>query len=54
MDNNEAIYWLAIVKQANEGSKEAMDLLLQENELRSETGQPTIQEELKAVAERSK
>ena len=49
MDNNEAMYWLAILQQANEGSKEAMELLRQENELRTEMGQLMIQEELKAL-----
>ena len=46
MDNSEAMYWLAIVKQANEGNKEAQEMLRQENELRVESGQPTVQEEL--------
>ena len=54
MDNSEAMYWLAIVQQANKGDKEAVEVLRQENELRAETAQPTVQEELKAVAQRKK
>ena len=51
MDNSEAMYWLAILQQANEGSKEAQEMLQQENELRTENGQPTVQEELKEIVE---
>ena len=46
MDNKEAMFWLAILQQANEGSKEAQEMLQQENELRTESGQPTVQEAL--------
>ena len=46
MDNSEAMYWLAVVQQANEGSEEATEMLRQENELREETGQPTVEDEL--------
>ena len=46
MDNSEAMYWLAILQYANEGSSEAQEMLRKENELRSESGQPTVQEEL--------
>lgn len=51
MDNLEAMYWLAIIQQANEGDKEAQEMLQQENELRTETGQPTVQEALKEIVE---
>ena len=51
MDNSEAMYWLAILQQANEGSKEAGEMLRQENELRTEMGQPTVEEELKEMVE---
>ena len=51
MDNSEAMYWLAIVQQANEGSKEAQEMLQQENELRVESGQPTVQEALTEIVE---
>ncbi|MEB3373047.1 hypothetical protein SFC43_05160 [Bacteroides sp. CR5/BHMF/2] len=54
MDNSEAMYWLAILQQANEGSKEAMEILRQENELRTEMGQSMIQEELKALVNKAK
>ena len=46
MDNKEVMFWLAILQQANEGSKEAQEMLQQENELRTESGQPTVQEAL--------
>ena len=51
MDNKEAMYWLAILQQANSGSKEAQEMLQQENELRTETGQPTVQEALEEIVE---
>ena len=46
MDNGEAMYWLAVVRQANEGDKEAMEMLRQEDELRTEQGQMTVVDEL--------
>ena len=51
MDNKEAMYWLAILQQANDGSKEAQEMLRQENELRTESGQPTVQEALTYIVE---
>ena len=45
------MYWLAIVKQANEGSKEAQEMLQQENELRTAMSRMTIQQELKTIAD---
>ena len=51
MDNKEAMYWLAILQQANDGSSEAQEMLRQENELRTESGQPTVQEALKQIVE---
>ena len=51
MDNKEVMFWLAILQQANEGSKEAQEMLLQENELRTESGQPTVQEALTEIVE---
>ena len=51
MDNKEAMFWLAILQQANEGSKEAQEMLQQENELRTESGQPTVQEALTYIVE---
>ena len=50
MDNGEAMYWLAVVQQANNGDKEAMEVLRQEDGFRTETGQPTVQEELEEIA----
>lgn len=40
------MYWLAVVRQANEGNKEAMEMLRQEDELRTEQGQMTVVDEL--------
>lgn len=54
MDNKEAMFWLAILQQANEGSKEAQEMLQQENELRTESGQPTVQEALRQKMEEAK
>ena len=54
MDNKEVMFWLAILQQANEGSKEAQEMLQQENELRTESGQPTVQEALKEKIEEAK
>ena len=51
MDNKEAMFWLAILQQANEVSKEAQEMLQQENELRGESGQPTVQEALTEIVE---
>ena len=51
MDNLEAMYWLAITQQAQEGDREAMELLRQEDALRTQTGQSTVQEALKQKAE---
>ena len=51
MDNKEAMYWLAILQQANDGSSEAQEMLRKENELRTESGQPTVQEALKQIVE---
>ena len=51
MDNKEVMFWLAILQQANEGSKEAQEMLQQENELRTESGQPTVQEALTEIVE---
>lgn len=53
MDNLEAMYWLAIVQQAKEGDKEAQELLRQEDEFRTEAGQPTVQEALRQKAEQA-
>ena len=51
MDNSEAMYWLAILQQANDGSSEAQEMLRQENELRTKSGQPTVQEALTEIVE---
>ena len=52
MDNAEAMYWLAVVRKANESSKEAGEMLRQENELRTEQGLRSVEEELKEMADK--
>lgn len=40
------MYWLAIVQQARKGDKEAMEVLRQEDEVRTEQGQLSVLMEL--------
>ena len=51
MDNKETMYWLAVLQQANEGNKEALETLQQEDEVRIAMGQKPIKEELKEKVE---
>ena len=53
MDNLEAMFWLATLRQAQKGDETARKHIEEENELRAEMNLPTIQEELKA-ADRAK
>ena len=53
MEQLEAIYWLAIINQANNQDKEAMELLQQENELRTEMGNPTVEQDLTEIVKRA-
>lgn len=52
-DNLEAMYWVAILRQANPGNKEAQETLQVENELRAQNNQPTVQEEFMTIVEES-
>ncbi len=51
MDNFEALFWVAMLKQANKGDEEAQESLRGVNEKRKAKGLPTIQEELRKLAE---
>ena len=53
MDNLEAMYWVAILRQANQGDKEAQETLQVENEQRAQNNQPTVQVELMEIVEES-
>ena len=44
--------WLATIQQAQKGDQESKEILEQENELRKEKGQMTVEEELKKMAEK--
>ena len=48
------MYWLAILRQANRGNKEAEEMLRQTDEARAEAGQPSVREELKAIVDEAR
>ena len=54
MDNSEAMYWLAVVRQANKGDKEAMEVLRQEDEMRTQQGLMTVVDELEYLTNKDK
>ncbi|MBD5172604.1 MAG: hypothetical protein HDT02_05240, partial [Bacteroidales bacterium] len=43
--------WLATIKQARQGSEWAQGALALENKIRAEEGAPSVEEELKEIAE---
>lgn len=47
----EAMFWVEILKQAKAGDKEAIQTLQQENAARTKLQKPSIEEELKALAD---
>ena len=53
MDNLEAMYRVAILRQTNQGDKEAQKTLQEENELRVHNNQPTVNVELMEIVEES-
>ncbi len=53
MDKMEARCWLAIVQLAWEGEEGQKENLSQENNLRAESGRPTVEEELLDWAEKN-
>lgn len=54
MDKFEAMYWVAILREAAKGDEEAEEMLRQENEARTESNLPTVQEELAETAEEAR
>ncbi|MBD5172409.1 MAG: hypothetical protein HDT02_04245, partial [Bacteroidales bacterium] len=44
--------WLATIKQARQGSEWAQGALALENKIRAEEGAPSVEEELKLIAEK--
>ena len=46
MDKFDILYWVTMVKMAQEGDPEATDILKQENEVQTELGNPSIIEKL--------
>ncbi len=46
MDKMETMYWVAVLQQARQGSKEAQEVIQKENERRTKDNAPTVQEEL--------
>lgn len=49
MERTEAMLWLTTIARAEKGDREAQQMVRDANELRAEAGQPTVQEELKAM-----
>lgn len=47
MDDKKAMYWLAAVKLAKQGNKEAWQELSEKNEVRKELKMPSVVEELR-------
>lgn len=54
MDKFEAMYWVAILREAAKGDEEAAEMLRQENEARTESNLPTVQEELAEILKMQK
>ena len=50
MDKMEAMLWLATIRAAKKGDKEAQETLHQENYRRIMSLQPTIEDELQEIA----
>ena len=46
MEEMEAMYWVAMMQQAQQGDKEAREVINQTNKARAANNLPTIQEEL--------
>ena len=49
MDEMEVMYWVTTLKMAKNGDEEAMKLLREENQMRIDKGQMTVQEELEEI-----
>jgi len=53
MEDNELYLWLATIKAAKRGEKEALTQLRVTNENRKEQGKPTIEEEILGMLDNS-
>ena len=51
MEQMEAMLWVATMRRAQQGDKEAQEMIAQENNSRIKMSQMTIQEELKEIAD---
>ena len=51
MDEMEVMYWVTTLKMAKNGDEEAVKLLREENQMRIDKGQMTVQEELQEIRE---
>lgn len=50
----EILHWLSVITMARQGNSEMENYLRQENELRRQQNRPTVEEELKKIAEEMK
>lgn len=51
MSQMEVLMWLSVIKTAKEGNSEAMNHLQAENKIRQEQNRPTVEQELKMIAQ---
>ena len=49
MEQMEIFYWVTTLKMANKGDEEAIQILREENQMRIDKGQMTVQEELEEI-----
>ena len=47
----EAMLWMSILRRANQGEPEAVEMLQSENEIRRGSNLPTVEQELREMAE---
>ena len=50
MNPKDVVLWMATLKAAKKGDKEALEQVRVENQLRQEQGRPSLEEELKEAA----
>ena len=51
MSQMEVLMWLSVIKMAKEGNPEAMNHLQAENKIRQEQSRPSVEQELRMIAE---
>ena len=51
MSQMEVLMWLSVIKKAKEGNPEAINHLQAENKIRQEQNRPSVEEELKTLAQ---